>query len=83
MKSSDEKLQSFGMYVTELCSQMHVTYGEVCAETGISRTTFSEVWKGETVNITHYLRIVRYLWQEADERQRRRIDTELLDLFHP
>lgn len=43
MKYSDEKLQTFGMSLCEICSQMHVTYGEVCAETGISRTTFSEV----------------------------------------
>lgn len=43
MKYSDEKLQTFGMFLCEICSQMHVTYGEVCAETGISRTTFSEV----------------------------------------
>ena len=43
MKLSDEKLQQFGMFLCELSSQMHVTYDEVCAETGISRTTFSKV----------------------------------------
>lgn len=43
MKTSDERLTNFGMYLTELCSQMRVTYGEICAETGISRTTFSAV----------------------------------------
>ena len=61
---------------------MHVTYGEICVETGISRTTFSAVWKGEPVSITHYLRVYRYLWQEADEWKRRKLDAELLELFH-
>ncbi len=43
MKLSDEKLKSFGIYVSDLCSQMRITYYEMCTEQGISRSTFSAV----------------------------------------
>lgn len=43
MKLSDEKLKVFGIYLSDLCSQMRITYYEVCTELGISRSTFSAV----------------------------------------
>ena len=82
MKLSDEKLKVFGIYLSDLCSQMRITYYEVCTEQGISRSTFSAVWKGRKVSIEHYLRVYHYLWNEADERIKRRMDEKLLELFH-
>ena len=82
MKQSDNDLLHFGNMLSEVCAQTKTTVREICQEVGISSTTFENVWFGRTSNITHYLRVYRYLWGEASERIRKRMDAELLSLFH-
>ena len=84
MKQSDvaPQLQLFGEYINQTAKQMHITQREICAEVGISRTTYSDVWFGRQVSIMHYIRVYRYLYGEANEKQRARMDGVLVRLFH-
>lgn len=45
MKQSDvaQHLQCFGEYINQTAKHLHITQREICAEVGISRTTYSDV----------------------------------------
>lgn len=43
MKQSDNVLQQFGEFLNQRAKHLHVTQREICAEVGISRTTYSNV----------------------------------------
>ena len=82
MKQSDKTLSQFGEILNEAAKHLNITQRAICAEVGLSRTTYSDVWFGRPVSITHYLRVFRYLYEESGERQRRQLDAALLHLFH-
>ena len=45
MKQSDksEHLRLFGEFVNQTAKLLHITQREICAEVGVSRTTYSDV----------------------------------------
>lgn len=43
MKQSDKNLSQFGEFLNEAAKHLHISQRAICAEVGLSRTTYSEV----------------------------------------
>lgn len=83
MKKEIQILLEFGELLSQVRSQLNIRVDLLTADLHASQRVYSRVWKGEDATISNYLRVYRYLWQEATPPLRRQMDDFLLRLFHP